>query len=105
MKMYAKIVNQETKQCDVGLGTNIEYYKSIGMTEQEVEQSYDGSWYLKGFAPVKPEPSVQEKVVALEKQYKMNRWQRELILAQNSGASDYTKTKAQEIENLAKELR
>lgn len=105
MKMYAKIVNQETKQCDVGLGTNIEYYKSIGMTEQEVEQSYDGSWYLKGFAPVKPEPSVQEKVVALEKQYKMNRWQRELILAQNSGASDYTKQKAQEIEDLAKELR
>lgn len=105
MKMYAKIVNQETKQCDVGLGTNIEYYKSIGMTEQEVEQSYDGSWYLKGFAPVKPEPSVQEKVQKLEKQYKMNRWQRELILAQNSGASDYNKQKAQEIEDLAKELR
>lgn len=105
MKMYAKIVNQETKQCDVGLGTNIEYYKSIGMTEQEVEQSYDGSWYLKGFAPVKPEPSVQEKVQKLEKEYKMNRWQRELILAQNSGASDYNKQKAQEIEDLAKELR
>ena len=105
MKMYAKITNEQTKQCDVGLGTNIEYYKSIGMTEQEVEQSYDGSWYLKGFAPTKPEPTTKEKVIALEKQYNMCRWQREIILSENSGASDYTKTKAQEIENLAKELR
>lgn len=105
MKKYAKVVNEQTKQCDVGLGTNIEYYKSIGMTEQEVEQCYDGSYYLKGYAPQKPQPTIQEQVVKLERQYQMNRWQREIILAQNSGASDYTKTKAQEIENLAKELR
>lgn len=105
MKKYAKVVNEQTKQCDVGLGTNIEYYKSIGMTEQEVEQCYDGSYYLKGYAPQKPQPTIKEQVVKLEKQYQMNRWQREIILAQNSGASDYTKTKAQEIENLAKELR
>lgn len=47
----------------------------------------------------------KQKVVELEEEYNMCRWQRELILAQNSGASDYTKTKAQEIESLAKELR
>lgn len=47
----------------------------------------------------------KQKVVCLEQQYNMCRWQRELILAENSGASDYTKTKAQEIEDLAKELR
>lgn len=47
----------------------------------------------------------KQKVVCLEQQYNMCRWQRELILAQNSGASDYTKTKAQKIEDLAKELR
>ena len=35
----------------------------------------------------------------------MCRWQRELILSENSGASDYTKDKAQEIENLANSLR
>lgn len=45
------------------------------------------------------------KVYNLEIQYNMCRWQRELILAENSGASDYTKQKAQEIEDLAKELR
>ena len=47
----------------------------------------------------------QQKVVCLEQKYNMCRWQRELILAENSQASDYTKQKAQEIENLAKELR
>lgn len=47
----------------------------------------------------------KQKVISLEQQYNMCRWQRELILAENSGASEYTKTKAQEIENLAKELR
>lgn len=47
----------------------------------------------------------KQKVICLEQQYNMCRWQREIILNENSGASDYTKTKAQEIENLAKELR
>lgn len=47
----------------------------------------------------------KQKVVELEEKYNMCRWQREIILSENSGASDYTKTKAQEIENLAKELR
>lgn len=54
MIKYAKIINEETKSCEVGLGTNLSFYQSIGMTEQEVEQSYDGSWYLKGYAPQKP---------------------------------------------------
>ena len=45
------------------------------------------------------------KVYNLEIEYNMCRWQRELILAENSGASDYTKTKAQEIEDLAEGLR
>lgn len=47
----------------------------------------------------------KQEVIELELKYNMCRWQRELILAENSGASDYTKDKAQEIENLAKELR
>lgn len=48
---------------------------------------------------------IQNKVFELEQQYNMCRWQREIILSENSQASDYTKTKAQEIEDLAKELR
>lgn len=50
-------------------------------------------------------PTLQEQVVALENQYGMNRWQREGILAEGSLFSDYTKTKAQEIETLAAQLR
>lgn len=54
MLKFAKIINEETKLCEVGLGTNIEFYKSIGMEEMEVEQAYDGTWYIEGFAPVQP---------------------------------------------------
>lgn len=49
--MFAKIINEKTKLCEVGIGTNAEFYKSIGMQEMEVEQAYDGSYYLKGYAP------------------------------------------------------
>lgn len=54
MLKYAKLVNEETKLCEVGLGTNIEFYKAIGMVELDVEQSsLDGNWYLIGYAPQK----------------------------------------------------
>lgn len=105
MLKYAKVVNEETKACDVGLGTNVEYYKSLGMTEQDVEQAYNGQWYLVGYVPSKPTPTLQEQLETLEAQYKMNRWQREIILASDSGASDYVKSKAQEIENIAEQIR
>lgn len=60
MRKYAKVINEETKQCEVGLGTNSDFYKSIGMVEMEVEQAYNGSWYIKGFAPEKPAPTYEE---------------------------------------------
>ena len=60
MIKYAKVINEE-KQCEVGLGTNTAFYKSIGMTEQDVEQAYDGNWYLKGYAPDKPLPTDEEQ--------------------------------------------
>jgi hypothetical protein len=60
MKKYAKVINEETKLCEVGLGTNNIFYASIGMEEMEVEQAYDGSWYLVGFTPEKPLPTYEE---------------------------------------------
>lgn len=54
MILYAKVINDVTKICEVGIGTNDAYYISLGMTKQDVEQSYDGQWYLKGYAPQKP---------------------------------------------------
>ena len=56
MLKYATIINEETKECNVGIGTNAEFYKSIGMTEMDVEQAYNGNWYLAGYAP---QPSIE----------------------------------------------
>ena len=64
MKKYAKVTNEETKACEVGLGTNIAFYQSIGMIEQEVEQAYDGAWYLKGYAPQKTVEEQNEAIRA-----------------------------------------
>ena len=63
--MYAKIINEETKQCEVGVGTNAKFYKSIGMIEMDVERAYNGQWYVKGYAPVQPEPTIDEQNAAI----------------------------------------
>ena len=54
MIKYAKIINDKTKACDVALGTDVDFYKSMGMQEMDVEEGYDGQWYLNGYAPVQP---------------------------------------------------
>lgn len=69
MKKYAKIENKETKVCSVGIGTNTEFYRSIGMSEMEVEQAYDGAWYVKGYAPEKPIEELQAEVRAVRNSY------------------------------------
>ena len=69
MIKYAIILNQETKMCDVGTGTDIEYYKSIGMTEMDVEEAYNGNWYVAGYAPEKPAPTEEEQRQKREEAY------------------------------------
>lgn len=60
MFKYAKVINNETGLCNVGVGTNVDFYKSIGMVELDVQQSdIDGAWYLKDKCPMKTE---QEKL-------------------------------------------
>lgn len=52
MIKYAKVIDNETGLCEVGTGTNIEFYKSIGMIGLDVEQSEkDNNWYLKNMCP------------------------------------------------------
>lgn len=63
MKKYAKIINEKTKQCDVAFGT----YIPDGFTEMDVEQAYNYSWYVAGYAPVKPDPT-KEEISALREQ-------------------------------------
>ena len=70
MKKYVKITDEKTKKCgEVGLGTDVEFYKSIGMTEMEIEQAYDGSWYVKGYAPEKPVEMLQAEVREVRNSY------------------------------------
>lgn len=51
---YAKIINEETQEVQVGVGCPVEYYIEIGMVEMEVEQAYNSLWYVAGHAPEKP---------------------------------------------------
>lgn len=69
MIKYAKVINEQTGLCEVGIGTNSKFYKSIGMKEQDVSQSdIDGKWYLSDKCPMKsPEDKLAEA-----KQAKLN---------------------------------
>lgn len=61
MKKYAQIIDNETKLCNVGIGTNTDFYKSIGMELLDVEQAYNGQWYLEGYAPSQPLEELKAK--------------------------------------------
>ena len=39
MFKYAKVINEQTGLCEVGLGTNTNFYKSIEMVGFDVQQS------------------------------------------------------------------
>jgi len=104
MKKYSKIINQETKQCEVGIGTNEKYYKSLGMTLQDVEQGKDNNWYIVGYAPKQTEDEkLKEEVKTLESQTGYTRVLREIILATN--VSQEVKDIAEKIEKVAIKLR
>lgn len=62
MIKYAKIKDKEEGICEVGLGTNIGFYQSVGMTLQDVKQSdVDGLWYLAEKCPMKTEEEKAEE--------------------------------------------
>lgn len=56
MIKLAKIINEQTGLCEVGVGTNTQFYNSIGMSELDVSQSdIDNCWYLSEKCPQKSE--------------------------------------------------
>ena len=65
----------------------------------------DKGEYYEVVAIIPHEPTIEEQVIRLEREYGMNRWQREGILAEGSLYSQYTKNKAQEIEQIAEQIR
>ena len=62
MLLYAKIINQETKEVEVGTGDNASFYESLGMSKMDVGQAWNGAWYLSDFVPAKPEDVIKEEI-------------------------------------------
>lgn len=56
-KKYAKL-NDDGKTLQVGIGTDEEFYKSIGMELMDVELAYNGQYYPAGQAPEKPKTDI-----------------------------------------------
>jgi len=104
MLMYAKILNEETKEVSVGDGTNADFYEKIGMTLQEVEATRDGRYYLAGYLPEEETPQTDEaeeaqlQILELEAQ-QTPRLMREAIEDMQAGlTSSYALDKLQEID-------
>lgn len=57
---YARIINDKTHEVQVGVGCSDEYYIEIGMELMDVEQAYNGLWYVAGRAPIEPAPTPEE---------------------------------------------
>lgn len=93
---------------EIGQIVNKENYTQAALACNEAADRHieerDGQYVIVANAPL-PEPTADEQVQVLEAQTGLTRAVRELVLAENSGASEYVKSKAQEIETLAAPLR
>ena len=105
----AQIIDEEKKTCAVAMNdNNPEYYKRMGFKEMDVEHcEWDGNWYLTGYMPAKPEPTIEEQVYALKMQLndvdnKSNRSMRAIIAGP---ASEEDRTFLNNLEAQAEDLR
>ena len=114
---FAKVENEETKACSVGVGPDDKFYKSIGMELMDVEQAWNGSWYIAGYCPEKPKENILREELA-EQQDILSSTDWYAIRYADSGVEIPADIKAKrqaarekidelraEIEDLAKELR
>lgn len=91
MIKYAKVINQETGLCEVGEGTNDVFYQSIGMTQQDVQQSdIDGEWYLTSMCPMKTDE--QKELEEKERIAKLSCTKRDFALMLQEMGVDYFTT-------------
>ena len=92
MIRYAQLINEETGLCNIGTGTNIDFYKSIGMIELDVQQSdVDYNWYLIDKCPMK---NNEEKELEEKKRVAMLKMTpRDFLLAITQMGVDFAKIK------------
>ena len=126
-----KIVGYETKEIENELGEKeqvkvpikeefialaantreeLEHVPCISFTRiEEVKEEYtlfNGKWILKNEADALIlEQKNKDAIYALESHTGLTRAVRELVLAENSGVSDFVRQQAQKIENMALPLR
>lgn len=92
MIKFAIVTNEETGLCNVGLGSNAEFYKSLGMTEQEVQQSdVDGCYYLVDKCPMKTDEEKEQEEKKRVAMLKMT--PRDFLLAITEMGVDFAKIK------------
>ena len=63
MTIYlAKVINEETGLCTLGVGSDEDYYTEQGFTKQDVQQSdVDFNWYLTEKCPMLTDTEKQEQ--------------------------------------------
>ena len=66
--MYVLYDKQTKAVTQYAVGTDDEYFKKLGMTDEEVEKDYKGRFWLKGYAPNRP----QEEIDLENTQTKLN---------------------------------
>lgn len=100
MKKYAKILDEQTKEVSVGIGSDTVFYKKIGMVEMDVEQAYNSRWYLIGYAPEEPKDErILKEIAALESEQKP-RLMREFGLDSRAGKTAETSFSIKKVEEL-----
>ena len=68
MNCRYKLKDNETKEVLVAFGDDVEWFESLGYTELgDVEQGYNGNWYLKGYAPTKPQEQIEAEALTQAK--------------------------------------
>ncbi|MBO4521354.1 MAG: hypothetical protein J5787_09130 [Alphaproteobacteria bacterium] len=77
MMKLIKIIDEQTKKCEVALNENpdektLAYYTAQGFAEGEWELGYDGVPYVKGHAPVPPVPTMEEQKAKRAAAYAMD---------------------------------
>ena len=63
MKKHAKIIDEVKGTVEVGLGSDINFYKSIGMESLDVDIGYDGNWYLSNKLPLQSIDELKEQKI------------------------------------------
>lgn len=58
-KVFSRIVDDETKRLDCIVCGDV---PPAGFSEREIEQGFDGNWYLKGYAPKEPIEHKNEQI-------------------------------------------